>query len=320
MNAAPKIAPKPAPTPRPSRMRLDMITKGKLRKPISVVCYGPEGVGKSSFGAGAPRPIFVGAEDGTAQLDVERMPAPESWDDILDAVRVLTNDPHEYKTLVLDTLDWIEPMIWAYCCNRDGEPNIEAYGYGKGFQVALDEWRLLIAALERLMRTKGMNIVLLAHSWIKAFKNPQGEDFDRYELKIHGKAGGLVKEWAEAVLFANWETFAKEDSKTKRVKGVSTGARLLYTERKAAYDAKNRYSLPEELPLGWDDFAAAIDAGAVAPVADLKTEIARKAALLGGELEAKIAELLAKAGDNAESLALINNKANAKLAEKGIQS
>jgi hypothetical protein len=318
MNAAPKITPKPAPAPRPSRMRLDLVTKGKLRKPISVVCFGPEGVGKSSFGAGAPRPIFVGAEDGTAQLDVERMPAPESWDDILDAVRVLTTEPHEYKTIVLDTLDWIEPLIWAHICARDGEANIEAYGFGKGFQVALDEWRRLIVALEGLMRTKGMNVVLLAHSWIKTFKNPAGEDFDRYELKIHGKAAGLVKEWAEAVLFANWETFAKKDEKTKKVKGVSTGARLLYTERKAAYDAKNRYSLPEELPLSWDDFAAAIDAGAVAPVADLRAEIARKGALLGGETEQRINELVVKAGDSAESLALINNKVNAKLAEKGL--
>lgn len=320
MNAtAPKIAPKPAPAQRPSRMRLDMITKGKLRKPISVVCYGPEGVGKSSFAAGAPRPIFVGAEDGTAQLDVVRFPSPAEWNDVLDVPRVLMNEPHEYQTLVIDTLDWVEPLIWAHICQEFGQPNIEAFGFGKGYQVALDEWRKLLSSLEQLMRAKSMNVVLLAHSWIKPFKNPQGEDFDRYELKFHAKAAGLVKEWSEAVLFANWETFAKEDKRTKRVKGVSSGARVIYTERTAAYDAKNRYSLPEELPLSWSDFESAVAAGAVAPVADLKAEIARKAALLGGELETLIGETVAKAGDNAESLAKINNKVNVKLAEKGIQ-
>lgn len=297
-------------------MRLEDVTRGKIRKPYSVSCYGPEGVGKSSFGAGAPKPIFVGAEDGTAQLDVARFPAPETWEDVLDVPRVLMRDAHDYQTVVFDTLDWIEPLIWKAVCDRDGFDNIEGYGFGKGYQVALDEWRKLLSSLERLMTTKGMNVVLLAHSWIRPFKNPSGEDFDRYELKIHTKAAGLVKEWSEAVLFANFETFVKEDKKTKRSKGVSTGARMLYTERKAAYDAKSRYPIPEELPLSWADFEAAVVAGSVAPVADLKAEIARKAKELGGELEAKITGAMAKAGDNAESLAVINNRANALLAER----
>jgi hypothetical protein len=316
--AAPQPIKRPAAPPRAVRMRLDAVTKGRLQKPISAICYGPEGVGKSTFGAGAPKPIFVGAEDGTAQLDVERFPSPTEWLDVLDVPRVLLEEKHEYETVVFDTLDWIEPLIWAHCSERDGFENIEAYGYGKGYQVALDEWRRLLSSLERLMNERRMNVVLLAHSWIKPFKNPSGEDFDRYELKINNKAAGLVKEWAEAVLFANWETFARKDERTKRFKGVSTDARMLYTTRRAAYDAKNRYSLPEELPLSWADFEAGVRAGTVAPVADLKAEIARKAAQLGGDLEALIIKTVENAGDNAQSLALINNRINAKLAEKGL--
>lgn len=317
--AARPIQQKPAAPQREVRMRLDAVVSGKIAKPISVVCYGPEGVGKSSFAAGAPRPIFVGGEDGTARLNVKRFPAPQTWEDVLDAPRVLMRETHDYQTLALDTLDWLEPMLWKFICERDGYPNIEAYGYGKGYQAALDEWRVLLSALEQLMYAKRMNIVLLAHSHIKPFKNPQGEDFDRYELKFHTKAAGLVKEWAEAVLFANWETFAKEDKRTKRVKGVSSGARLLYTERTAAYDAKNRYSLPEELPLSWADFDAAVQAGEVAPAADLRAEIARKAAELGGELQQKIMDTVEKAGDNAENLAIINNRVNARLAERNTE-
>jgi hypothetical protein len=266
-------------------MRLDKVVKGKIVQPVRVTIYGPEGVGKSTFGAGAPKAIYLGPEDGTANLDVTRFPA-------------------------------VEPMIWDHICQRDGMANVEAYGYGKGYQVALDEWRKLLSAIEQLRKVKPMHVVLVAHSVIKPFKNPAGDDFDRYELKLNAKASGLIKEWSDAVLFANWETFAKKDDKTKRVKGVSTGARLLYTERKAAYDAKNRYSLPEELPLSWGDFEAAVNAGAVAPVADLKAEIIRKAAELGGDIEAKILATVEKAGDNAESLALINNKCNARLAER----
>lgn len=316
--AAAQAIPKQQPQPAPSRMRLERVTRGKIARPVRVVLYGPEGVGKSTFGAGAPKPIFLGAEDGTAQLDVARFPAPESWDDVLEAIRVLAHETHDYESLVVDSLDWIEPLIWKHVCKRDAQDNIEAYGYGKGYQVALDEWRRLLAGFEYLSRAKPMHIVLLAHSWIKPFKNPAGEDYDRYEMKLHAKAAGLMKEWVEAVLFTNWETFAKKDERTKRVRGVSSGARLIYTERHAAYDAKNRYSLPEELPLSWSDFEAAVQSGQVAAPADIRAEILRKAALLGGELEKAIIETTEKAGDDAGRLAQINNRANAKMAEKGL--
>jgi hypothetical protein len=307
--------PKPA-VPAPSRMRLDKLIKGRVKQPLRLTLYGVEGIGKSTFGAGMPAPIFLGAEDGTAQLDVVRFPVPESLGDVREAIQTLTAEKHDFQTLVIDTLDWLEPLIWAHVCARDNEANIEAYGYGKGYSAALDEWRALIADLERLRRAKPMHVLFLAHSSIRSFKNPQGDDFDRYEMKLNAKAGGLIKEWCDAVLFANYETFAKKDEKTKRVRGVDTGSRLIHTERRAAYDAKNRLGLPECLPLSWPDFDAAVEAGRPADTGALKAEIQRKAKELGGELETKILETLAKAGEDPRALALVNNRVNAKLAER----
>src|SRR5512141_4050 len=134
--------------PPASRMTLKALVKGRVEQKLRVVAYGPEGVGKSTFGAGAPGAIFLGAEEGTAQLDVTRFPRPENWPEVFDALRVLTTEAHGYETLVVDTLDWLEPLIWAYCCQRDGMSNIEDYGYGKGYQVAVDEWRRFLAALD----------------------------------------------------------------------------------------------------------------------------------------------------------------------------
>lgn len=310
--AAPTAVRPSTPTP-PPKMTLQSVIRGKLQQPTRSVLYGPEGVGKSTFGAGAPSPIFLGAEDGTGQLDVARFPQPDSFEDALEALRTLVRETHDFQTLVVDTVDWLEPLIWRHICARDKQANIEDYGYGKGYVVALDEWRRFLAGLEAVRRAKRMHLVLIAHAWIKPFKNPAGDDFDRYELKVHAKAGGLLKEWADSVLFANYETFAKKDEKTKRVKGISTGARLLYTQRTAAYDAKNRYSLPEELPLSWADYFAAVQAGQVAPPEQLRAEIQRKAAQLGGELQKSILETLAKAGDDAAQLALINDRVNARI-------
>jgi DNA polymerase III delta prime subunit len=316
-----KPVPTPPQAPASTRMTLKSVVKGKLEAPYRILLYGPEGVGKSTFGADAPSPIFIGAEDGTRHLDVARFPAPETVQDVFEAVRVLTADAHEYQTLVLDTLDWVEPLIWREVCRRDNVSNIEEVGggYMKGYTVAVDEWRKLVAALERLQATKRMHVVLLAHSHIKTFKNPEGEDYDRYEIKLHPKASGLVKEWCEAVLFAREETLVHK-AKGKRPKGVGVGARIIYTERSGAYDAKNRYTMPAEIPLSWADFDAAVKAGRVAPAEDLRSEILRKAKELGGELEKAVLENLERAGTNPQHLALLNNRVNARLAEKAAAS
>lgn len=310
MSTAQAVKPTPV-----SRMSLKGVVKGKLQAPVRCVLFGVEGIGKSTFGAAAPKPIFLGAEDGTAQLDVTRFATPDSWQEVLDAVRLLTEEQHEYQTLVVDTLDWLEPMLWAHICKRDKKEDIEAYGYGKGYAAALDEWRIFLAALERMRKAKPLHIVLLAHSWIKPFKNPEGDDFDRYEMKLHPKAAGLIKEWSDCVLFANFETFASKD-KNARVRGVSTGARLIHTERRAAFDAKNRYGLPETLPLSWPDFETAVAAHKPADPAALTAEIKRKLTELGGQLEKDALGALARAGNDATKLAQLNGWANFRLAEK----
>ena len=300
----------------PPRMTIASIRSGRIDAPIRTLLHGVEGVGKTTFGANAPHPIFLGAEDGTGHLDVKRFPQPEKWAHVREAIATLNAEPHGFETLVIDTLDWAEPLLWAYICERDNKRNVEDYGYGKGYVAALDEWRVMIADLERLRAAKRMQIVLLAHTWIKPFKNPEGDDFDRYEMKIHPKAAGLLKEWSDVVLFANYETFAHKDDRTKRVRGVSTGARLAYTTRSAAYDAKNRFDLPESFPLDWTEYAAAMATDQVADPAALVAEIMRKAKELGGETGAKALALAAEHGGDASYLAKINNKLNARLAEQ----
>lgn len=280
MTTAP-FQPKGAPAPK--RMTLGAVTKASGPQPLRVLLYGPEGIGKTSFGAAAPAPIFLGPEDGTAFLPVKpwRFPEPQCWTDVLDAVRELTTQRHEFQTLVLDTLDWIEPLVWQHICRRDGQAGIEAYGYGKGYVAALDEWRLAIAALEQLRRAKGMHVVALAHAHIKPFKNPEGDDYDRFTLKIHDKAGGLWKEWSDAVLFANYETFLKKEG--NRTRATGSGARFVYTQRRAAFDAKNRFDLAERLPLDWSDFALATSLPGPATAARCEA--------LRGEIRAALAAL-----------------------------
>ena len=254
------------------RMKLGSITSGRVAAPIKTTVYGPAGVGKTTFASGAPSPVFIPVEEGTNALDVQRFPQPETFQDVLDAVTELGSSEHKHKTLVIDTLDALEPLIWAHVCKSGGKASIEDFGYGKGYVAALEQWRILLSYLERLRAKKTMNVVLIAHAQIKKFQNPEAADYDRWELKLAGKgASGLVTEWSDALLFATHEVVAATD-KNERTRGVSTGERIARTVHGAAFEAKNRYSLPDPMPLSWASYREALKAYHAAPAADAAKE------------------------------------------------
>lgn len=303
--------PQPAVAPKPSRMTLGNVVKGPVHTPLRVVLYGPIGIGKSTFASNADRPIFLCAEDGTNELDVARL-KPETWEELFEAIAMLGSEPHDYQTLVIDTLDWAEQLCWRSLCARERKNSIEAFAFGKGFVIAHEEFRRLAAALDRLREQKGMTIVLLAHSWIKNFRNPEGEDFDRYEMKLHKLSAAALGEWADALLFANYETLTRQNER-KRTTGVSTGARYIYTERCAAWDAKNRHNLPPALPLYWDDFAEAVRAGRPATTASLHARITELLTHADAELASLVTATVLKAGDDAAMLAKIASRLEARI-------
>lgn len=295
-------------------MKLTNVARGKQREPYRVLLAGVEGIGKTTFAAAAPSPIFIEPERGSGHLDVPRFPPPTNLPDVLEAVQELTVSEHAFQTVVIDTIDWLEPMVWAFVCSRDGKSDVEDYGYGKGYQVALDEWRKVLSALERLEKAKGMNVILLAHTQLRSFKNPEGDDFDRYELKLHAKAGGLVKEWVKAVLFTNYETYAVKAKNALKAKGVSSGARLIFTTRSAAYDAKNRYSLPPALPLSWPDFDTAAQLGQPMSGPELLEAIRQNAARVSDDVAKQVAGALERAAGDVGKLSELNNWVAAKIA------
>jgi hypothetical protein len=327
--ATPTTAVRPTPAPQPARPQLTLarVSKGRVEHAAWLHVYGQEGVGKSSLGAAAPEPIFIDVEQGTMNLETTRFQfdeggrtMPATFDELLEAVRVLERETHGYRTLIVDTLDAVEALIWQHICARDGKENISAYGFGKGENiVALDEWRKLIAGLERV-RAKGINVITLSHSIVKRFDDPESDGWDRYILKLHEKAGGLVKERADAVLFAKFETVLKQKKgDAKKLRAVTTDARFLYTKKTGAFDAKNRYDLPEELPLDWNELWTAIQSHRPADPGDLVAAIRAKAEKLPAKLkETALSYLEASAGD-AVKLSKVNTWVNAKRAELGLE-
>lgn len=243
------------------------IRKGSTKRPPRIFLIGVEGVGKSTFGAESPKPFFLCAENGLVGTQFENCESatPTDWLDFLAWVEWLAVGEHDYKTLVLDTLDWIEPILFRYLCKRDSNPsrqlaNIEDYGYGKGYKFAADEFRRLLVLLDKC-NARGMILEVLAHSTIKAFSNPLGDNYDRFEAKASKEIAGLVSEWADAVLFAQFQTFTTQAKGLAKAKGYGGQRRIVKTTHAAGWNAKNRFGLPEEMEFDAGSILEAIASG-----------------------------------------------------------
>jgi hypothetical protein len=215
--------------------------------------FGEPGVGKSTFGAGWPAPLFIDAEKRTEHLDINRIEV-DTWAEVLGVMAEVSAKKTPVKTLVFDTVDHMELMIYDQLCKDYGCNSIEDYkkGFGKIYTDSLDQWRLFILELEKL-RDKGITCLLLAHGHIKTFRNPTGEDYDRWQLKMNVKAANFLREKMDAVGFAHFEDFTEEDNK-KNHKAQTTGDRMLAFSHSPAYESKRGINLPDEVKLSYEAF------------------------------------------------------------------
>jgi hypothetical protein len=233
-------------------------------KPPRILMHGVHGVGKTTFAAGAPEPVFVLTEDGLGTLEVPHFPLARTFDEVIQALAALYTEEHAFRTLVVDSVDWLEPLIHASVCKDQGWSSIEDAGYGKGYVHALDLWRQYIEGLNALRDDKGMAIVQVAHTDIKRFDSPESEPYDRYVIKLHSKALALLQEHSDIVLFANYRvsTVKTEVGFNRRVtRALGSGERLLHTSERPAFLAKNRFALPDTLPMSWAALAEAMPRG-----------------------------------------------------------
>jgi hypothetical protein len=223
------------------------VRRGKISRPQKVVAYGPEGVGKSTLASHTPEPVFLDTEGGTHHLDVVRIDSASTWDQITAAVAALAKGGHGFKTLVIDTADWLEKRLIEHLCRKHSKDSIEDFGYGKGWVILGEEFARFLGTLDALLGG-GMHVLFLAHSQVRKFEAPdQAGSYDRFELKLSKQVAPLLKEWADVVLFGNYVTKVTEKDNGK-LRGVGGKERVLFATHTAACDAKNRHGLPDKLP------------------------------------------------------------------------
>ena len=228
-----------------------------------IILNAVEGFGKTSTGAYAPDPLLLMARGETGYdtlLSAGRVPSipadlVETWGDVMGWLETLNADPQGRKTIIFDAMGGFERLCHEYVCQKDfgGEWGERGFGaYQKGFDLSVTEWLRFLHRMEVLNTKYGMTILILGHSRIRPFKNPLGADFDRYVSDCHEKTWNVTARWADAILFGNFLTVVDKEKQGKG-KGVGGTSRMLYTERRDAFEAKNRFGMPFEISLDVDD-------------------------------------------------------------------
>ena len=233
---------------------------GVARQP-RIVVYGTHGIGKSSFAAQAPNPVFIQTEEGLDAINVTAFPVCESFDDIMEAIGSLASEDHEFNSVVLDSADWAEQLVHRRVAKDNNVATIDAIGYGRGYKAAADYWKQILEGFDHLRNTKNMQVILLAHTQVKRFDDPLADPYDRYQLDLHHGSASLISEWCDILMFANQQySTVKSDVgfNQKVTRAIGTGNRVLYTQERPGWQAKSRWPLPDTLPLDYTKFAESL--------------------------------------------------------------
>ena len=237
-------------------MPLNVISN-RIIEPRRVMIYGPPNIGKTTFCASAPKPLLIDTEGGSNDMEVDRLQTESTWDGVMSSLRQVYQEVHDYKTLAIDTVDWVQTMIYQDLCAKHSKTSIADFGFGKGYEMAVDYWRKLWDACTAIRKKHGMTIILSAHADIQKFQRPDGDAFDFWAPRMHKKAWHMLTEGCDEVLFANNRVRTREDGNGK-LKAVGA-ERMLWCTDKPTHIAKNRLGMPDTIDFSWSEYAKYID-------------------------------------------------------------
>ena len=229
------------------------ITTGIIRRPVRMVIFGPEGIGKTSLSTHAPNPLLMDIEDGSTQLDVRRINNIQSWEEAMAIIEEVTKTPGICETFVVDTVDRLEQLCIKYVCTKFKQSSLEAFPYGRGYNILGEEFTKFLAACDQVIAA-GINVIIVAHAKMRKFEQPdEMGSYDRWELKLTRQVSPLIKEWSDLLLFANYQTvIVTSENNTRKPTG---GKRVMYASHHPAWDAKNRFNLPDVMDLDFSCIA-----------------------------------------------------------------
>jgi len=247
---------------------LESISHGKAVRAPRILLLGVEKIGKSTFASQSDDAIFIPikGEEGADDLDVAKFPTANTLSDVVEAISTLYSQPHDYKTVVIDSASTLQTLIWDSTCKRANVDSIEKVdgGFGKGYVEAMNDWRKVLDGLDALRNDRGMASIIIGHVTVKPFNDPLADSYDTYIFDIHKRASEAIQRWSDSILFCNRRVAVrKEEVGFNQTKARATGGGdpFLYTQKRPSHPGGGRGvygQLPYELPLNWQAFTDAV--------------------------------------------------------------
>jgi AAA domain len=222
--------------------------------PILLV-YGAEGRGKTTLASKLPNAVWFLLEQGLPRgVAVASMQSVNSFEGVVNGLRFLANEEHPYKALVVDTLDALEPYVLEHVCAQHNWKSIEQPSYGKGWLMADDTWRRFLNGLNIVRTKRNMTIVLTAHATIERIDDPRAPTYTSYQPKLHKRARASIMDACDIIGFLSEDLRVVTDDGgfRERTRATAGNGRYLFVEGRPAFAAKNRYGMPEKLPIPLD--------------------------------------------------------------------
>jgi hypothetical protein len=229
-------------------------------RPPKIIIYGKSKIGKSTFGSQAPNPIILDLENGMESIYVAKHKA-KTFVQVVEFMRALYTQQHDFKYLVVDSIDWLERIMVDQLCSQYNartlnDKNCKAFSYGGGERLLLTMWNQFINGLDFLHQEKNMGIILIAHNQIRKFDDPLTESYDQHSIKLEKRSSERLKEWVDCILFASQKVKIEEEKQgfgSVVNRGKDMG-RIIYTEGRPSFEAGNRFKLPPEIEFSWKSF------------------------------------------------------------------
>lgn len=276
------------------------------------VIAGNNGVGKTTWASSFPKTVIADLESGSHHIENVSRIGKEQLKDLVAfrlLIKELIETSHNFQTFVVDSVEALEGLISDFVCAEGKVSSLEDYGggYGKGHSRTREIMREIMMDIQSLRDIKSITTILVAHTQVKTISDPAtNQSYDRVIMRCNDKMAAIIKDLSNNVFYATYKVFMNKEN--GKMKAYGDGQRVMYTQWRPGFDAKNRLELPLEIPLSYDAFVAEINKDKSINVKEVLEAISEISKTVDDSMKKVVAEQVEKFKNNPTKLNEVKNR------------